>query len=380
MPPVAEQRPGRERRAAAESGGQPIPVPRLHQIIYRQLVLRERATFVIALTLAAVLAGCAGSGGEESRVLPPGGGSAYSPYVDVALTSPFDLAGVAPGAGVRSLTLAFVTADGECNPSWGGRQAIDAASVAGPAARLRAAGVALRVSFGGVQGTELAQSCPTASRLEAAYASVLNRYRAVAADFDLENATLADRTTLIRRGEAIAQLQARMGRPLAISLTLPVSPHGLSSAALGAVRSMLAAGVRLHTINLLTMNYGGAFHGGMGAAAIGALLSAHRQLSGLGGGLDGWSALGVTAMVGVNEVSGEVFTLSDARMLAGFAARHDLGLTSIWSLARDNPCQGSESSADPTCSGVREPPYAFSRVFGARPVTGLLPRRAVDTS
>ena len=339
-------------------------------------MFRKRAAVVLALALA----GCGGGGGGESRVLPPGGSLTYSPYVDVALTSPFDLAGVAPDAGARSLTLAFVTADGECNPSWGGRQAIDVASVAGPAARLRAAGVALRVSFGGVQGTELAHSCPTASRLEAAYASVLNQYHAVGADFDLENASLADRTALIRRDEALAQLQARIGRPLAISLTVPVSPDGLSSAALGTVRSMLAVGVRLHTINLLTMNYGGAFQGGMGAAAISALLGTHRQLSSLGGGLGSWSALGVTAMVGVNDVSGEVFTLSDARALAGFAARHDLGLTSIWSLARDNPCQGSESAADPTCSGVREPPYAFSRVFGARSATGLLPRRAVDTS
>jgi hypothetical protein len=304
----------------------------------------------------------------------------YTPYVDVDLTSPFDLAGVAPDAGADSLTLAFVTAHGECNPSWGGQQAIDAASVAGPAARLRAAGVALRVSFGGAQGTELAQSCPTVSRLEAAYASVLNRYHAQGADFDLESAALADRAAVMRRAEAIALLQARIGRPLAVSLTLPVSPDGLSAAALGAVRSMLAAGVRLQTINLLAMNYGRALRGGMGAAAIGALAGTHRQLSALGGGLSGWSALGVTAMVGINEVSGEVFTLSDARMLASFAARHGLGLTSIWSLARDNPCQGSESSAGPTCSGVREPPYAFSRVFGARSKTGLLPRRAVGMS
>jgi len=335
---------------------------------------------VLALALAAVPAGCGGGGGRSSRVLRPGGSPVYSPYVDVALTPPFDLAGVAPDAGARSLTLAFVTAGGECNPSWGGGQPIDSASVAGAARRLRAAGVALRVAFGGAQGTELAQSCPTIGRLEAAYASVLNSYHAVGADFDLESATLADRTTLMRRSEAVAQLQARIGRPLAVSLTLPVSPAGLSAPALRAVQAMVASGVRLHTLNLLAMNYGRGLRGGMAAAAIDALLGAHRQLSRLGGGLGRWSALGVTAMVGVNDVSGEVFTLSDARMLARFAARHDLGLTSIWSLARDNPCQGSESSADPTCSGVREPPYAFSRVFGSRSKVGLLPRRAVDTS
>jgi hypothetical protein len=142
---------------------------------------------------------------------------------------------------------------------------------------------------------------------------------------------------------------------------------------------MLAAGVHLSTVNLLAMDYGPAIaRGRMGATAIAAVGAVHRQLSALRGGIFRWSALGVTAMVGVNDVSGEIFTLADARTLASFAAQRDLGLTSIWSLARDNPCPGSKSGADPTCSGVSEPPYAFSRVFGAHAKTGLLPRRAVD--
>jgi hypothetical protein len=327
------------------------------------------------------LAGCASSGAGAS-ITPPGGSDVFSPYVDVTLTSPFDLSGVAADAGAHSLTLAFVTAStGACEPGWGGQTPINAAAVMKPAARLRAAGVALHVSFGGAQGSDLARGCSSASSLEAAYASVLDRYHAVAADFDLEGAALTDRATLARLSRAAAELQAHTGRPLAVSLTLPVSPEGLSSAALEAVRSMLAAGVHLSTVNLLAMDYGPAIaRGRMGATAITAMGAAHRQLSALGGELSRWSALGLTAMVGVNDVSGEIFTLADARTLVSFAAKKGLGLTSIWSLARDNPCPGSKSGADPTCSGVSEPPYAFSRVFGAHAKTGLLPRRAVDKS
>jgi len=327
------------------------------------------------------LAGC-GSSSASAPITPPGGSDAFSPYVDVTLTSPFDLSGVAADAGARSLTLAFVTAGtGACEPEWGAQTPIDAAVVMKPAARLRAAGVALRLSFGGAQGSDLARGCSSASSLEAAYASVLDRYHAVAADFDLEGIMLTDHTAIVRLSRAAAELQAHAGRPVAVSLTLPVSPEGLSSAALEAVRSMLATGVHLSTVNLLAMDYGAAIaRGPMGATAIAAVGAAHRQLSALRGRISKWSALGVTAMVGVNDVSGEIFTLADARTLASFAAQKGLGLTSIWSLARDNPCAGSESGAVPTCSGVSGPPYAFSRIFGAHAKTGLLPRRAVDKS
>jgi len=321
-------------------------------------------------------------------VQPPGGSAVFSPYVDVTLTSPFDLAGVAPDAGARSLTLAFVTAAGACRPSWGGSLAISAPAVADPAARLRAAGVALRVSFGGAAGSELAVTCASVGRLQVAYASVLDRYHAVGADFDLEGAALADRAAMARRAQALARLQAatavaspsKVGHPLAISLTLPVTPTGLPAAALEAVRTMSAAGVHLSAVNLLAMDYGAnVARGRMGAVAIATIVKAHRQLARLGRGLAQWSALGVTAMVGVNDSVGEVFTVQDARQVVRFASRRGLGLTSIWSLARDGPCEGSPTVARPTCSGVNELPYAFSRVFGANSKTVLLPRRAMGT-
>lgn len=325
--------------------------------------------------------GSAGAGGSIARVQPPGGGGAFAPYVDVTLTPPFDLASVAPDAGARSLTLAFVTAAGPCEPAWGGQTAIGAPAVAAPAPSLRAAGVALRVSFGGASGSELAQTCPSATRLAAAYAAVLDRYRAAAADFDLEGRALSDRAAMARRSAAIAELQARIGHPLAVSLTLPVTSQGLSAAALEAVRMMIADGVRLSLVNLLAMDYGAAqARGQMGAEAVLAARTAHRQLARLGRGLSSWSSLGVTVMVGVNDSSGEVFTLSDARRVAGFAHSYGLGMTSIWSLARDNPCEGSSTVAVPTCSGVREPPYAFSRAFGANSKAGLPPRRTVEAN
>jgi hypothetical protein len=343
------------------------------------------ATIALGLVLCACSSGgCAGT--SASSIQPPAGSPTFSPYVDVTLTAPFDLTGVGPDAGARSLTLAFVTAagGGGCRPAWGAGTAIDAPSIAGPAARLRGAGIGLRVSFGGALGAELARTCTDTSRLARAYAGVLDSFHASAADFDLEGTALADRAALLRRAHAIAAVQASSTRPLAVSVSVPVSPRGgLSADAMEAVRAMLAAGVRLTAVNLLAMDYGApVHHGGMAAAALMALAAAHRQLAGIASAADPalgqWSALGVTSMIGVNDSPGETFTVADARTVADFAAVHGLGLVSMWSLARDNPCAGSGTVASPTCSGVGESPYAFSRVFGARPKPGVLPRRAVD--
>jgi chitinase len=309
----------------------------------------------------------------------PGGSASFSPYDDVTLAAPFDLAGVAEAAGARSLTLAFVTAAEGCRPSWGGQTPIGSAAVSAPVGRLEAAGVAMRVSFGGASGTELALSCRNIPDLEAAYGTVLDRYHATAADFDLEGRALVDRAAIARRAAAVAALQSRSGRRLAVTLTVPVTPRGLGAPALAAVRSMRAAGVRLDAVNLLAMDYGSSTAGGsMGVEAIRAALAAHRQLA--KEGLPSWRSLGVTVMVGMNDSRNEVLTVSDAEAVARFARSHALGLTSIWSLARDGPCTGSPTVALPTCSGVGAPAYTFSRVFGANSKRGVGPRRVLDTS
>ena len=371
---------GRGRERESRRGGWRIGGPELARLRARGIA-RSIATGC-ALTLAAVaMAGCgAGSGSGEARVWPPGGSTIFSPYVDVTLTAPFDLAGVAADAGARSLTLAFVTAAaGECRAAWGEQTAIAAPTVLAAAERLRAAGVALRISFGGARGEELAERCQDTSTLQQEYASVLDRYHAVAADIDLEGGALANRPAMVRRAAALARLQAQPGRRLTVSLTLPVSPFGLSAPALDAVRTMVGAGVQLGAVNLLGMDYGiASARGHMAAETILALGAAHRQLAALGAGLSSWKSLGVTAMVGVNEVSGEVFTLADARTLAQFADRHGLGLTSIWSLARDEPCAGSPAAAQATCSGLAAPTYAFSGAMGAHPKPGAPALRAVD--
>jgi len=70
-------------------------------------------------------------------------------------------------------------------------------------------------------------------------------------------------------------------------------------------------------------------------------------------------------MIGVNDMSSEVFQLSDAQNLVAFAASNSyITRLSIWSAARDNGGCAGAAWASPTCSGVAQSPCQFSSVFG----------------
>jgi chitinase len=81
-----------------------------------------------------------------------------------------------------------------------------------------------------------------------------------------------------------------------------------------------------------------------------------------------WQRMGVTVMLGQNDVAGEVFTIGDARGLVRFAQDHDLARVSMWSLNRDNQCGqafGENGVLSDSCSGVAQEPLDFSTIFSA---------------
>jgi chitinase len=71
----------------------------------------------------------------------------------------------------------------------------------------------------------------------------------------------------------------------------------------------------------------------------------------------------VTVLIGVNDVPDEVFTLADADALVRFARAHLLGRLSMWSVGRDHGCAQPGDNSSDVCSGIRQAPYAFSRLL-----------------
>src|SRR5690606_10615922 len=106
---------------------------------------------------------------------------------------------------------------------------------------------------------ELALDCVDVNQLVAAYEAVIDRYEINTIDMDLENDSLNDLEAAKRRAQALAQLQAKrrsQGKSLAVWLTLPVAPQGLTPQGTDAVAIMLAEGVDLAGVNVMTMDYG----------------------------------------------------------------------------------------------------------------------------
>ncbi|MFD8339804.1 chitinase [Streptomyces solisilvae] len=310
----------------------------------------------------------------------------FTPYVNAWSDSAYDMTAAA-GRGVKEFSLGFIVAGDGCAPVWDGGTSLDDQALDVRIEGARRAGGDVRISFGGAEGAELATVCTDVPELASAYAEVIERYQAHRIDFDLEGEALADTEAAARRAQALALVQ-RTHEGLNISFTLPAMPDGLTPQSVAQLEAAKQEGVILSTVNIMAMNYSGDHTGDMGDYAVQAATAAQARIREVFGMSDAaaWKILAVTPMIGVNDVTGEVFTLEDASGLARFAAEKGIGRLSMWSAERDQPCTPEMTqsatpadptpSADPTagaaapestenvvpntrCSGVTQRPGAF---------------------
>ena len=314
------------------------------------------------------------------------GPTAFAAYVDVTATPsyPFETPAGPPQSNV---ILAFVvSAPGHaCTPTWGGAYSLDQAGTQleldRRLAQLRLTGGEARVSFGGQRGTELSSTCTDAARLRDAYRSVVDRYRLSSIDLDLEGTSQGDAAAETRRAAAVKAVQddeRRAGRDLAVWLTLPVSATGLTDHGVDVVASMLAAGVDLAGVNGMTMDFGTADAGREPLSTT--VIAATRALESQVGtayaragedlsAAESWAKVGITPMIGQNDVADERFTLGDADAVNQFARAQGVGQLSMWSLNRDSTCGPPLptvlSVVQTSCSGVDEGDRTFAAALAA---------------
>src|ERR1035437_8939142 len=347
---------------------------------------RSFLRLVLAVATAGVLVGGA-LVGHQWLTSPSRTRSAqtwFAGYVDVTANPAVDFA--TPTANSRrDVVLSFVVSapDGPCTPTWGTALTLDQASAGldldRKIATLQQHGGGLAVSFGGQLNHELATTCQDVDKLASAYTEVMDRYHCSTIDLDLEAGNLSDRAAGLRRAQAIKKLQlARRasGKSLAVWLTLPVSPSGLTQAGQSAVAEMLSAGVDLSGVNAMAMDYSsGTGSHSMLVTTTNALSAVQRQLGTLysraGTKLSSatvWSKLGVTPMIGQNDVPGEVFSLNSAKGLNEFVLSHSVGRVSMWSLNRDKTCGPNYvdvKRASDACSGVSQGNQKFADLLAS---------------
>lgn len=341
---------------------------------------------IVVLTTA--LLGWSGVRAVATAVTEPArpGATTFAAYVDVTATPsyPFETPSGPPQSNV---ILAFVVSAGDhgCTPSWGGAYTLDQAGtdleLDRRLAQLRLTGGEARVSFGGQRGEELSATCTDARALRAAYRSVIDRYDLTSIDLDLEGSSQGDAAAAARRATAVKQVQdaeRAAGRSLAVWLTLPVSAAGLTDQGLEVLRSMLSAGVDVAGVNGMTMDFGTAASstGPLSTTVIAAARALQSQIAtgyaGAGQPLDqtrAWAKVGITPMIGQNDVAAERFTIPDADAVNRFARAQGVGQLSMWSLNRDGTCGPPLPTVltvvQTSCSGVDQGDQSFAAALAA---------------
>ncbi len=324
----------------------------------------------------------------KPQVIPPlpPGPSTFAGYVDVTVTPsyPFE---TPPGPAQQDVVLAFVVAgrDEPCTPTWGTYYTLEQAAtdleLDRRISQLRLTGGRARISFGGAINSELSNSCTDPEALAAAYTEVIDRYEVASIDLDIEGANLSDPAAMARRATAIKSVQDKRiadGSSLDVWLTLPVATYGLTDEGLAAATSLLDAGVDLAGVNGMTMNFGGSKDAdqSMADAVIEAATNLRNQVRKLyelsalpDNSAKVWAKVGITPMIGQNDVPGEVFTIDDAKIVNEFARLNGAGLISMWNLNRDATCTHPLPTVitvvQTSCSGVDQLGLSFADLLAA---------------
>jgi hypothetical protein len=283
----------------------------------------------------------------------------FAPYVDMTKLT-ITMPQVQAASGIKMFTLAFVISGTPCTPAWGGTAPISSdTSILDGIAKLRAAGGDVLIAFGGYDGTDLGQSCADVPSLQAAYQSVIDKYKVKILDFDVEHTAIEDPISIDRRSQALKALAAA-NPGLQINYTLPATPAGLTDLSVNVIKSAMKFATPVTVVNLMTMDYGSPVPtGAMGPDAVAAASAASCQLKSLG--LN--AHIGITPMIGVNDSAGETFTLDDAQVVLNYAQANSnvVALLAFWSVGRDNG--GCSGTVSPLCSGLPQKDWDFTRIF-----------------
>ena len=119
---------------------------------------------------------------------------------------------------------------------------------------------------------------------------------------------------------------------------------------------------KIDCINLMTMDYGSYYAPNgktdMAKYSIKCLEKVKSQLSQYN------LKIGLTNMIGLNDVIDEIFTLDNAKELLDYGTSHDnIYLLSFWCLNRDNGNKINYQYADSKYSGIEQDLFDFTKIF-----------------
>ncbi|KAL4435412.1 hypothetical protein ABPG77_006174 [Micractinium sp. CCAP 211/92] len=287
----------------------------------------------------------------------------FAPFVDAVLYPTPQLLDFQAATGQKWYTLAFVVADIiKKVPSWGGVIGMEKQYFVDQIRDIRLKGGDVIISFGGASGQELAQVISNEDALVAAYQSVIDLYKLRWIDFDIEGGAVAQPASIDLRNRALKRIQAA-NPGLTISYTLPVLPTGLTAAGVALLANAVQRGLRVDVVNIMTMDYGDVAApnptGNMGNYSIQAAQNTYQQALGVKMN----TKIGVTPMIGKNDVETEIFDQAAARQVAAWAkATPWVRWTAFWSMGRDR-WDPAETYVSIHSSSIPQQPLEFTNIF-----------------
>ncbi|MHB8532837.1 MAG: chitinase [Solirubrobacteraceae bacterium] len=314
--------------------------------------------------MAAVVSACALVGALAAAPAPataqPVGLAA--PYEYLGWGDPQPPATVLRSSGIQSLTLAFVLSRGACQPAWDGARPLLGGPDEAAIKSIRAAGGEVDVSFGGWSGKKLGSSCKTPAALAAAYQKVIDAYSLKAIDVDIEHGEFTSRKTRRRVVEALRAIQSA-NPGLEISITMGTAESGPEAAGASLIADAAAIGFEPTVWTVMPFDFGPP-RTDMGAASVHAVEGLAADLASAYGitPATAYGHAGVSSMNGHTDEASEGVSLSDMQTILSFAAARHLGRLSFWSVNRDRPCGGADTTND-SCSGIAQEPLAFTKLL-----------------
>jgi hypothetical protein len=191
-------------------------------------------------------------------------------------------------------------------------------------------------------------------------------------DFDIEGGAVAEDASVDRRNKAIVELKKKYSN-LQITYCLPVLPIGLALAGEKLVQNAKKNGAVIESFHGMSMDFGDSAapdpEGRMAAYVISSAENLRKQVMTAGYANP---KIGLIPMIGVNDVTSEVFRILDATWVRDFFNTTPwMSYIGWWSVNRDHP--GPGQGANPFNSGISQAPYDFAKTFLGEKVKELDP-------
>ena len=272
-------------------------------------------------------------------------------------------------ANVKAVTLAFIISGGD------GIVSGDVDNMISDVKAFISAGGYVTISFGGAAGTYIENST-NENAIFNSIDSLLQRTGVRSVDFDVEGGQLANSDMNTRRANVLVKLQTKYPN-LNIRITLPVMPYhnewnlgGVPDIALNLLKTTCNAGVKINTVNLMTMDYGNSYAVRAGdELAISSVEATVKQLKTIpyfASKSNVYNYIGICPMIGQND-DANIFKITHAEKVAEYANKKGVSLISYWGLQRDRAEKGTINDYSSHQTADYQFYKAFNKSFGTIP-------------